>query len=611
MLSEYFNTDSIISLIKKATLLSGLDDKMVGGMNGILNILFDIGKMIVLSGNFLIKNIYSVDILNQFIDKAFNSGNQIWNSIFSTFGTFFVMLLFAYGLKDFMRYGLEKIFMRMLIFAGLFVVGTGFYSSGTKALKDINTISNNAQAELVAIMAPNISKPAEDLTGDLGLTEPEEVTGQVENMLYYKFVLEPFSLMNFGKTNISSKEYKNYTLVKGDKNSKKDDIEKLVGEQADKNAYFTGDKLGTKFLILLNASINYLIVAGVILLIAVMNFLVQIFILMMVLLSPIFLARALLPDNEQVMFNYGKLIFSSFALKIILGIGFGFVFMLLGWIDSAFSTTTIISVVASLVIKIILAYMIIKNYSWFKSVITQGRTSGIPNDNYKELLGKFKRSSYGKAPDNSTELPSDVKQEIDDSSLRAQHLNNDYADNVILQSALDESEIAPTSRLDNLAHKLGYMNERGITGTVRDSVSDMYQESKLGDTVDKIKSFNPKEKMETRFSEISSSFQNGQLEAFDKNGLVNNPEIPIEPMRMNETEQRIAQKGRENVIQENVSIKDFRRESHLSNATEDFEKRLAKLRGEPYVPTVNFEDVKEELEVDKISSKKTEENTNG
>ncbi len=78
MLTDYFDIDSILSLIKKATWLGGgFDEKMVGGFNGILNILFSIGKSIVEASMVLVDKIYSVDILNKSIDSAFSSSNGV------------------------------------------------------------------------------------------------------------------------------------------------------------------------------------------------------------------------------------------------------------------------------------------------------------------------------------------------------------------------------------------------------------------------------------------------------------------------------------------------------------------------------------------------------
>ncbi|MGC3435247.1 CD3337/EF1877 family mobilome membrane protein, partial [Enterococcus faecalis] len=423
MLSDYFDIDSILSLVKKADLLSGLDEKMVGGLNGLLNILFSMGKSIVEASNFLVEKIYNVDILNKSIDSAFNSGNAVWDNLFKTFGTFFVMMVFIYGIKDFFRHGMERLFVRLLVLASLIVVGTGFYSSGSDFLKKINTVSSNAQTELVSVMAPNVSKPAEQLVSDLGLTEPDTVTGQVQNMMYYRFVLAPSLLMNFGKTDVSTNTINEYTAKRGEYTKEiEKEIERKVGEASEKNSYLTGKKLGQKWAILINSGIDFVIVAGVILVISVANYLTQLFILMMVLLSPIFLARALLPDNEQVLFNAGKLILGAFAVKVVLGIGFGFVFMVLGWLDSAFGTTTFLGVIASLFVKIILVVLIKKNWRWFVSVLNRQRVDRMPATG-------FSRSKFKKDVTPSVDsIPQEVKAPI---QIEGQG-RSDYADNIIL-----------------------------------------------------------------------------------------------------------------------------------------------------------------------------------
>ncbi|RTK32690.1 hypothetical protein DRJ90_14225, partial [Enterococcus faecalis] len=75
MLTDYFDIDSILSLIKQVSWIGGFDEKMVGGFNGILNVLFSIGKSIVEASMVLVDKIYSVDILNKSIDSAFSSSN--------------------------------------------------------------------------------------------------------------------------------------------------------------------------------------------------------------------------------------------------------------------------------------------------------------------------------------------------------------------------------------------------------------------------------------------------------------------------------------------------------------------------------------------------------
>ncbi len=595
MLTDYFDIDSILSLIKKTSWLGGFDEKMAGGFNGILNILFSIGKSIVEASMVLVDKIYSVDILNKSIDSAFSSSNAVWDNLFKTFGTFFVMMVFIYGIKDFFRYGMERLFIRLLILGSLIVVGTGFYSNGANFLKKVNTVSTNAQTELVSVMAPNVSKPAEQLVEDLKLTSPDTVTGEVQNMMYYRFVIEPFLLMNFGKTDVSTETIKEFTAKRGEYTSKLEkDIQDSVDKKAEKNSYLTIKKLGQKWAVLLNSGIDFVIVAGVILFIAVMNFLLQIFILMLILLSPVFLARSLLPDNEQVLMNAGKLIFGSFAGKVLLGLGFGFIFMVLGWLDSAFGATTFLTVIASLFVKVILAVLIYKNWRWFVSVIQHQKVDKVP---LKQKLPHFRKDVTPKEEGTSTQSESTQppQEVLDPMKYLNSDVQSDYMDNIILGSTMDR--VQPT-RTEKLAQKAGYFSERGLGGSLKDGMSQLYQDSKLANGVDKVKGFNPKESLNDRFSSISNAYREGQFEAFDKHGFVNDPDVPIDSLNIEEMDgmTRFETEGSEKnhtQLSEEEERK-YRRNSSWSGARESFEERLAKLRGEPYEYDVHFDEFKTE-----------------
>ncbi|AEJ87172.1 TPA: hypothetical protein ACF0M1_002358 [Enterococcus hirae] len=564
MFEDYFDIDSILSYIVQAPFFSGLDEKAVGALNGLLNILFGIGKSIVLSGNYLIKNVYSVDILNDSIDKVFGSGEQVWDSIFKTFGVVFLSILFVYAVRDLLKFGIEKIFMRLLIFGSLVVVATGFYSSGSKWLKDINTISSDMQNELVSVMAPDISKDTDKLASDLGLTPPTETTDKIENMLYYRFVLEPFALFNYGKTDISKKDYTELTAKKGKYDDEVDDIEDKVEDNSKKNAYLTGKKLGDKYLILLNSGIDYVIVAGVILLISVMNFLAQIFILALVLISPIWVALALLPDNEHVLMNGMKLILGSFGLKIALGVGFGFIFMILDFIDSAFGLTSITAIVASLIIKIILAFLVIKNFHWFKNAITKAEVDHVPDMKLKKqgLDRENKRKELN--PDNYT---GGGIGNTGGFSNREGYGNNAYADNVQLQSALDDDTSDNRNFGEHIMRGMGYVAGRGVGNAVADKIGDkakdLYEDSKLQNVVDTTKSFanSPSDYLKERVSPYTSAYTEGNLEGLNKTYGIGESEN--QDIRMNESEE-----------EEN-------KEQHVQPVDpNEFEQELASLRGE-------------------------------
>ncbi|EMF0511277.1 hypothetical protein H5O69_001999 [Enterococcus hirae] len=561
MFEDYFDIDSIISYLKQAPFFSGLDEKAIGALNGLLNILFGIGKSIVLSGNYLIKNVYSVDILNDSIDKVFNSGEQVWDSIFKILGVVFLTILFIYAVRDILKYGMQKIFMRLLVFGSLVIVATGFYSNGASWLKDINTISGNMQSELVAVMAPEISKDADNLSSDLGLTPPTDTTDKVENMLYYKFILEPFALFNYGKTDISKEQYTELTAKKGKYDDVSEDISDRVDKNSEKNPYLTGKKLGDKYLILLNSGIDYVIVAGIILLISVMNFLVQIFILALVLISPIWVALALLPDNEHVLMNGMKLILGSFALKIALGIGFGFIFMILNFIDSAFGLTSITAIVASLIIKVILAILVVKNFHWFKNVITKAEVDHVPDMKLLKNDGIGRNTRKEIEPDYN--LDNDMKN--GGFSSNPNRYNNEYADNVQLQSALEDESSKHSNFGENIMRGMGYIAGRGLGNAVLDKIGDkakdMYEDSKLQNVVDNSKEFagSPSEYLKDRLSPYSYAYSEGNIEGLNKTyGIDPNGEQEI---RMNEIEEEKENKEKNNNLQE-------------------FERELALLRGE-------------------------------
>lgn len=301
-----------------------------------------------------------------------------------------------------------------------------------------------------------------------------------------------------------------------------------------------------------------------------------------------FLARSLLPDNEQVLMNAGKLIFGSFAGKVLLGLGFGFIFMTLGWLDSAFGATTFLTVIASLFVKVILAVLIYKNWRWFVSVIQHQKVDKVP------LKQKFPHFRKDVPPKEETPLPPSIqppKEVLEPTGYSDNNGQSDYMDNIILGSTMDE--VQPT-RTEKLAQKAGYFSERGLGGSLKDGMSQLYQDSKLANGVDKVKGLNPKD----RFSSMANAYREGQFEAFDKHGFVNDPEAPIDLMayddfdNMTRFDSEGNEKNRTQLSEEEE--KKYRRNSSWSGATESFEERLAKLRGEPYEYDVHFDEFKTE-----------------
>lgn len=585
MFTDYFDLDSLISLLKKTGFWSGFDEKAVGGLNGLLNLLFGVGKLIVQSGNTLIDNVYSVDVLNKYLDSAFSSGKTVWDTVFSTFGVVFLTLLFVYGIRDFLRVGLHKIYLRLVTFSLLAILAMGFFSRGSELLKEVNHISSQAQSALVTKMAPNYNSGGEKIAKELGLKQPTDSTKKVENMLYYKFVMEPFALMNFGKTTISGAQYKDYTAKKGTYDEKDKAIEQRVSAESKKNAYLTGKKLGDKSAVLLNTGIDYLIVAGIVLMISVLNFLTQIFILSMVLIAPIWLALALLPDNEQVLANGMKLLFGAFGVKIALGVGFGFTFMILGWIDSAFTVSNVIDVMASLIVKVILAVLVVKNFHSFRRLLLHGELDGSLRNGLHELQGQsFKERFVPPSFESASQSMLSEKDASDTgfhSVLEASSRPNElYGENIQLSSALEDTRSKPIG--ESMVKGAGYLNERGLVNSAKDKALDAFHkyydggflENAVTETEELIR--NPKDYMKGKAEPYVQAFQEGQFIAVEKERF--QPEVHTRDYAHETQEQEAYRYAMDEEKQEEkIIISERNDEAYV----QQFYSELAQLRREP------------------------------
>lgn len=454
VLEDVFNIDSVESYLDTGFKWFGLDlsKDLMELINFLINMFFGLLKLLVYSLNFMIRQLFNLDILSSKLDEVFKTGSQIFDKFYSTFAVVFFAFILMFVVKDFMKQGLQKVFTRLAMFAVLVLISLGFFSSGAKFLKQINTITLNAQEQIVGVMTPKNSEMTEKLLKKYGDGRTPTATETVQNNIYYSFVLQNFALLNFGKSDIPMKNYENYLIRKGeDVNKRNEEIRELVKKENNNNSYFTVKKIQDKFAIILNAFINFAFMGSILLVIAVLNFLIQILILGLILIFPVFSMIALFPEREYVLFNAFKIFGLMFGGKVALGAGFGLIFTIFGWIDGVFGQVTTMTVFASLFVKVVLFFLIKWNWSSLKRLVTEGRwTGGMPSSDFRGLgekaganWGAYKNWRAGLR--NETNF-SDYEDEIEDNNQHyssktppppTQDLSQDYRDNVILQSAYD------------------------------------------------------------------------------------------------------------------------------------------------------------------------------
>ena len=458
MLKNIFELDSVGSLMDPESkwYSFSVDDKLMDGLHTLLNFFFQMLKLCVAGVDFSIRTFFKMDILGSRLSTVFESGSKIFDSVYSTFGIVFLTIVLILIVRDFFTKGLQKVLLRLGLFIMIVLVSAIFFNSGSKLVSDINIISNDAQTKLMKVASPVNSKYTDELLDKFGLEKKEGIEG-VRNMMYATFVYQPYALMNFGTTDISKAKYTDYLIKKnGDVEERQDEIGDKVTDSSKKNSYLTVRKLADKYVVLLNASINFTIVGLAVFCLALGNLLIQLMIYMLIFLFGIILMIALLPDKENVLFNGLKGLLTLFGMKVLLGLGFGLLFTVINLIDGLFTELTIVSVLVSLVIKILVFIFVWKK--WGNIVAFLNGSSSISDlsmnptemkDMYTKRQSKKRRKKNDNRSDEQFELQRTMlENQVEESEARLD-MSKDYRDNMRLHANDADDSMNDTARFTN------------------------------------------------------------------------------------------------------------------------------------------------------------------
>lgn len=354
ILREFFDDKSIQSLFSFEGSFwgFGLDEKGMGMLHSVLTIPFSLAKMLANMVDTAIEKLYTLNLLSESVDSILTTAQSIWNQFFNMFGLFFFAMVIMYVVKDYYFKSGGRAFVRLFIFFVILGFGNGFFSNGGQTIKDFNSISGQLQADLTAVVSPDISELNNSLYKELGGEGKQTSTDSIRNSFYTMTVLKPWALINFGKTDIKADKYKEFLVVKGeDKKAKNEKIEKAIKESSENNYYMSSDSFHEKFFIGLTTLVNVIVLGTVVLVISILNPLLQLLALLLILVFPILLGISLFPDKEDVAKNGGALLVGIFFFKGLLGLGFGLVFLLFDLVDRFFGGANLDSFLLSFVLK--------------------------------------------------------------------------------------------------------------------------------------------------------------------------------------------------------------------------------------------------------------------
>ncbi|MBC1952053.1 hypothetical protein HCJ26_01555 [Listeria welshimeri] len=316
-----------------------IDSQIVDGMNSIANFFFSITKLIGEVIDTGIGYLYSLDAIKLLSDKVGGISELLWDNLYASFGILFFLvavlqIFFTVVVKKNGVAAGKKAFILFLVIGMSFV----WFSNSSWYLKSINKLSSETQGVIM--------KAGTSFSAGSGqkITQGEELDGSLAVMrnAYFSIVVEkPYLLMNYGtpeKAVILKNDSERIDRMLAFKSSasgekaKEELIESEINE-LDNTAMSAGNvsnKMGVSFL-----SMIFAILLGIpLLLIAFLNFLLQVLALGVALILPISFIVSFIPSfSNSGWKTFGKLV-GIFLLKSLAAMVILFVFLIITIVDT-------------------------------------------------------------------------------------------------------------------------------------------------------------------------------------------------------------------------------------------------------------------------------------
>lgn len=375
LLKDLFDIDSFQSFFEKGGWFS-INENLQSVLNALLNIAFGLIKYLVLALDYVIDKLFSLNLLEGVLPDLFSTTGAIYNKLFSVVGILLFTFVIVISVKDFFEKGISKALIRFGIFTLIYVGSMTFFSDGANKVQEVNTLSQNVQGQLVDLTSGSLTKNTGNISENLlGSNQQLDGTSNIRNLIFDEFVIKPYALLNFGKTDVSKEQFESYLVKNGETfdQKKTDEIADKIKKDSEKNSYLTSDRMTEKVAVLLNTFIMLIVIGMAVLIIGVANILIQLLIYGILFLFPSLLFLALIPNMHHLLKNGFMLLGTLFASKIGIGFGFGLLFSLLNLLDTFFVVTNIVTMIVGLFVKVLLGLFIWKNKGQIVRSLTKGK----------------------------------------------------------------------------------------------------------------------------------------------------------------------------------------------------------------------------------------------
>ncbi|EKK5271596.1 hypothetical protein PN660_000635 [Enterococcus faecalis] len=571
LLKDVFDIDSFQSFFEKGGWFS-INENLQGVLNALINLAFGLIKYVVLALDYVIEQLFSLNLLEGVLPDLFSTAGSIYNQLFSVLGILLFTFVIVISVKDFFEKGITKALIRFGIFTLIYAGSMVFFSDGAAKVQEVNTISQNVQGQLVDLTSGSLNSSNQSTTEKLvGGGQQLDGTSNIRNLIFDEFIIKPYALLNFGKTDLTKEQFELYLVKKGDSfdKEKTKEIEKKIKQDSEKNSYLTSDRMTEKVAVLLNTFVMLLVIGIAILLIGIANILIQLLIYGIIFLFPSLFFLALIPNMHHLLKNGFMMLGTLFASKVGVGFGFGLLFSIINLLDSFFVVTNIVTMLVGLFVKVLLGLFIWKNKGQIVRSLTKGKTE-LRDFTFPKSPTSKRQQQREQREDHQNRLAEQAykTQTAENDYLRSgveldrAYQQNDFKDNLLVQAGNEASSPGSIS-FDTEATK-------PTTESVNDSVKT--EESSNLDSEDEVLSYS-----ESELDTVSISPSEEQ-EAF----------LPVEEMDDNLLQQQVISEKDEQLLEyQNEENNDnqselsyFITETQPTSVEQDEARQLAKEIGE-------------------------------
>lgn len=455
LLKDLFDIDSFQSFFEKGGWFS-INENLQSVLNALLNIAFGLIKYLVLALDYVVDKLFSLNLLEGVLPDLFSTTGAIYNKLFSVVGILLFTFVIVISVKDFFEKGISKALIRFGIFTLIYVGSMTFFSDGANKVQEVNTLSQNVQGQLVDLTSGSLTKNTGNISENLlGSNQQLDGTSNIRNLIFDEFVIKPYALLNFGKTDVSKEQFESYLVKSGETfdQKKTDEIADKIKKDSEKNSYLTSDRMTEKVAVLLNTFIMLIVIGTAVLIIGVANILIQLLIYGILFLFPSLLFLALIPNMHHLLKNGFMLLGTLFASKIGIGFGFGLLFSILNLLDTFFVVTNIVTMIVGLFVKVLLGLFIWKNKGQIVRSLTKGKAELKDfSFNPKQAIQERQQQRAQKEDQQNRYAEQDYKTRTAEndylrSGIELDHAyrQNELQDNLLVQAGEEETSLHQTA----------------------------------------------------------------------------------------------------------------------------------------------------------------------